>query len=212
MQGQRGAAQAGDAHMAGEGSRSLALLVVDDDSNCIHASADACRMLGIERNLVMETALIDLIAEFERERFTHIWHAFREGGGHAGPFRVERTGAEIDVKVTAEVLPSRHLVLLAPAGGRAGRASVSRPDWRPETSNGEIRAAGRSRSMPSAREREILRLVAAGATDEQIAVRLQLSPATVRTHVRNAKAKLGAQTRAQAVALALQQRLIELTS
>ena len=35
-----------------------------------------------------------------------------------------------------------------------------------------------------------------------------LSPETVRTHVRNAMAKLGASTRSQAVALALQQRQI----
>ena len=39
---------------------------------------------------------------------------------------------------------------------------------------------------------------------------LALSPATVQTHVRNAKAKLGARTRAQAVALALQRGLIDL--
>ena len=40
----------------------------------------------------------------------------------------------------------------------------------------------------------------------QIAEKLVLSPETVRTHVRNAMAKLGASTRSQAVALALQQR------
>ena len=42
----------------------------------------------------------------------------------------------------------------------------------------------------------------------QIAEKLVLSPETVRTHVRNAMAKLGASTRSQAVALALQQREI----
>ena len=42
----------------------------------------------------------------------------------------------------------------------------------------------------------------------QIAEQLVLSPETVRTHVRNAMAKLGASTRSQAVALALQQRVI----
>ncbi len=57
----------------------------------------------------------------------------------------------------------------------------------------------------------MLALLAAGATDEQIAGLLELSPATVQTHVRNAKAKLGARTRAQAVALALQGGMIELS-
>ena len=40
---------------------------------------------------------------------------------------------------------------------------------------------------------------------------LELSPATVQTHGRNAKAKLGARTRAQAVALALQGGMIDIT-
>ena len=67
---------------------------------------------------------------------------------------------------------------------------------------------GRAR-RPSKREREVLALLAKGSTDAQIAEILELSPATVQTHVRNAKAKLGARTRAQAVALALVSGLIE---
>jgi DNA-binding CsgD family transcriptional regulator len=53
------------------------------------------------------------------------------------------------------------------------------------------------------REREILGLLAEGMSGAQIATKLVLSPETVRTHVRNAMAKLGASTRSQAVALAL---------
>jgi DNA-binding NarL/FixJ family response regulator len=58
------------------------------------------------------------------------------------------------------------------------------------------------------RERQILSMLASGSTDADIAERLELSPATVQTHVRNAKAKLGARTRAQAVAMALRGGLI----
>jgi DNA-binding NarL/FixJ family response regulator len=54
----------------------------------------------------------------------------------------------------------------------------------------------------------VLKLLATGATDPQIAEMLELSPATVQTHVRNAKSKLGARTRAQAVAIAIAERLI----
>ena len=54
----------------------------------------------------------------------------------------------------------------------------------------------------------MLALLAGGHTDGQIAALLELSPATVQTHVRNAKSKLGARTRAQAVAIALQRGLI----
>lgn len=61
---------------------------------------------------------------------------------------------------------------------------------------------------PTTREREILALLATGSTDAEIADLLGLSPATVQTHVRNAKTKLGARTRAQAVALAIAQGII----
>jgi DNA-binding CsgD family transcriptional regulator len=55
------------------------------------------------------------------------------------------------------------------------------------------------------REREILGALAEGLSGAQIAEQLVLSPETIRTHVRNAMSKLGASTRSQAVALALQQ-------
>jgi DNA-binding NarL/FixJ family response regulator len=56
----------------------------------------------------------------------------------------------------------------------------------------------------SPREREILGLLSQGLSGEQAAKQLFLSSETVRTHVRNAMSKLGAATRAHAVALALQ--------
>jgi DNA-binding NarL/FixJ family response regulator len=46
-------------------------------------------------------------------------------------------------------------------------------------------------------------LIAMGRETSQIAQELHVSPETVRTHVRNAMAKLGAHTRAQLVATAL---------
>jgi DNA-binding NarL/FixJ family response regulator len=52
------------------------------------------------------------------------------------------------------------------------------------------------------RERQIFGLLAHGLTGREIAAQLFLSPATVRTHVQNAMHKLGARTRAQAMALA----------
>jgi PAS domain S-box-containing protein len=55
----------------------------------------------------------------------------------------------------------------------------------------------------SPREREIVRLVAAGQTGPEIAEHLHISHATVRTHVRNAMAKVGARSRAHLVAKAL---------
>jgi DNA-binding NarL/FixJ family response regulator len=62
---------------------------------------------------------------------------------------------------------------------------------------------GRAKTL-SPREREILGLLSQGRSGEEVASQLFLSPETVRTHVRNAMGKLGAATRAHAVALALQ--------
>jgi DNA-binding CsgD family transcriptional regulator len=60
----------------------------------------------------------------------------------------------------------------------------------------------------TARERQILGLLAEGMSGAQIATQLFLSPETVRTHIRNAMARLGASTRSQAVALALEREEI----
>jgi DNA-binding NarL/FixJ family response regulator len=58
------------------------------------------------------------------------------------------------------------------------------------------------------REREVLRLLADGNSNEEIGKKLFISPETVRTHVRKAMDKLDADTRTQAVAKALRQSLI----
>ena len=55
----------------------------------------------------------------------------------------------------------------------------------------------------SPREHQVVELLASGNTGEEVAERLGISPATVRVHVRNATGKLGANTRTQAVAIAV---------
>jgi DNA-binding NarL/FixJ family response regulator len=60
----------------------------------------------------------------------------------------------------------------------------------------------------SKREREVLRLLADGMRNEQVALTLSISPLTVRTHVKKAMDKLEADTRTQAVARALRESLI----
>ena len=71
-------------------------------------------------------------------------------------------------------------------------------------------AAGHSAPPPgglSRREREVLRLLAAGESNRQIARRLGLSPHTVERHVANLYRKIGARGRADATAYALRNGL-----
>jgi len=63
----------------------------------------------------------------------------------------------------------------------------------------------------SEREIEILRLVATGATNQQIALRLVISVNTVKAHLRNIFAKLGVESRTEATLYAIQHGLIEVT-
>jgi DNA-binding NarL/FixJ family response regulator len=69
-------------------------------------------------------------------------------------------------------------------------------------------AARTSLPMLTHRERDVLRLLADGRSNEQIGSTLHISAETVRTHVRKAMRKLEASTRTQAVATAIRQSLI----
>jgi DNA-binding CsgD family transcriptional regulator len=71
-------------------------------------------------------------------------------------------------------------------------------------------AAGHSVPPPhslSRRELEVLRWLAAGETNRQIARRLGLSPHTIERHVANLYRKIGARGRADATAYALRNGL-----
>jgi PAS domain S-box-containing protein len=181
-----------------------AVVVVDDTRRCVEVNVGACELLGRSRSEILGRVFDSLVAAESRERIGHFWRAFADQGGHAGPF-VARDGVEVEIAVTRNVIAGRHLLMLSPAGRRprSSRFAQPRPDREPV-------AREQNGRTPSAREREILRLLATGATDPQIAAQLGLSPATVQTHVRNAKAKLGARTRAQAVAMAIGRELISL--
>ncbi|MER7617373.1 response regulator transcription factor [Nonomuraea wenchangensis] len=61
---------------------------------------------------------------------------------------------------------------------------------------------------PSPRELEVLRLVARGAANKEIARALLISETTVKTHLKHVFAKLGVETRAAAVVVAMERGLL----
>lgn len=73
------------------------------------------------------------------------------------------------------------------------------------------RVAERNLRVPlSAREIEVLSLIAHGRANKEIAAALALSEATVKTHIAHILAKLGAPDRTRAVTLALERSLLKI--
>jgi DNA-binding NarL/FixJ family response regulator len=91
--------------------------------------------------------------------------------------------------------------LLSPGASRRLIADlVARPDHRARPAPDLAYLTGR--------EREVVGLVALGLANDEIADRLVVSPATVRTHVSRAMTKLHARDRAQLVVFAYQSGLV----
>jgi DNA-binding NarL/FixJ family response regulator len=92
--------------------------------------------------------------------------------------------------------------LLSPKATRAVIAGyASQPGLAPETSTATLNGL-------TAREREIMALVAMGLSNNEIAERLYISPLTAKTHVNRAMMKIGARDRAQMVVTAYQTGLV----
>ncbi len=89
----------------------------------------------------------------------------------------------------------------------AGRSSLA-----PEAAQVLIHAATRPTAPAfelTERERDVLRWMVRGLSNNEIAAKLVVSPSTVKFHVSNILSKLGVSSRTEAVAVALQQRLVE---
>jgi PAS domain S-box-containing protein len=163
------------------------MLLVDDDRAFLAGNRRARELLRVTLEQLRTMRLDDITAGAEpSDRLDEQWASFRRDEGRAGTFLVvARDGSEHEVEFSsrANYEPGRHLSVLRPVseGARGG--------------------GGRGRL--SGREREVLRLLASGATASDVARQLFLSRATVATHVRNAMVKLGAHTRIEAVVIAM---------
>ncbi|MFF0303839.1 response regulator [Streptomyces sp. NPDC004562] len=147
------------------------------------------------------------------------------GGGVAAIAHLTRTGARARVLVLTtydtDTLPAieagatgyllkdapRDELFIAVRAAAEGRTVLS-----PAVASrlvSAVRAPGNERNEPlSAREREVLALVARGTSNREIARELFISEATVKTHLTHLYAKLGVNDRAAAVATAYERGIL----
>jgi PAS domain S-box-containing protein len=178
------------------------MLVADDARRYVDANRAACLLLGRSRRELLELRVDDLTPPELRAMLPELWTRFVAEGIQAGTYELllpDGGRVEVDYSATANISPGRHLSILVPAYMRD--EALHDEETEPATA---------SPAPISGREREVLELVAEGKTSAEIAAALHLSPETVRTHLGNARTKLGARNRPHAVALALEQGLIGL--
>jgi PAS domain S-box-containing protein len=175
-------------------------MVLLDRSRChVDFNGAYMRTMGYSRAQMIGRPIYDFVAgapiATERE-----WQAALAGGdfgGEAELVTADGSTVAIQFAATTEVVTGRQLVLFVALNtSRWGRRFRSEP-------------TGDQTLKPlSAREREIVMLIALGCTGPEMADELRIAHDTVRTHARNAMAKVGARSRAHLVAKALGQGLV----
>ena len=165
----------------------VAVVVADDDRRYVHANAAACELLGVPREELIGMRTEEITGTTP-EQAEEAWRRFREAGVLVGTFPVPSPVGPRNVPYisVADVSPGRHVAILIP--------ERSEREWRPL----------------SQREREVVTLVAGGATGREVGMALSVTSATVETHVRNAMRRLGARNRSHLVTLAILRHEIEL--
>jgi DNA-binding NarL/FixJ family response regulator len=150
----------------------------------------ATRLITDDEDLAGVKVLI--LTTFEIDEY--VFAALRAGAsGFLGK------SAEAEELLGAIRTVSRGDALLSPA---ATRTLIGRFLATPSGPQPMDEAARRGLAALTDREREMTVLVATGLSNDEIAAKLVLSPATVKTHVNRAMAKVGARDRAQLVVFA----------
>ena len=153
---------------------------------------EALRALGDDAELAGVKVLV--LTTFELDEY--VFEAVRLG---ASGFLVKHTQPADLIRAVREVAKGE--ALLSPSVTRRLIQEFASRPVRPDLTP-------KSMEVLTAREREVVALVAQGLTNDEIATELVLSPATARTHVSRAMVKLHARSRAQLVVFAYQSGLV----
>jgi DNA-binding CsgD family transcriptional regulator len=178
-----------------------ALALADDDGVLREVNRPAAQLLRLPRAALSGTALETLTAQHDRPAAGHRLRELleRDAWEPGSVDLVLADGRRIEVHSQAVSHPrATHLLAL--------RSALPRRFAR----RGVALARGTAPARPSERELEVVRMLAAGLTGEEIARELMLSPETVRSHLRNVMGKLGAATRPHLIALAVQDGWVSL--
>jgi DNA-binding CsgD family transcriptional regulator len=172
-----------------------AVALIDDNRLPVEVNGAFVRLVGRKRADLVARPVTDVIAGGPRIPSLREWRAavFRgEWTGEADLVSGDGDLVAVEFAAHPEVVTGRRLVLFvvlhSQRGGRRYR-QVS----------GETAPSG----PLTERERDIVHLVALGLTSAEIADELHIAHNTVRTHVRNAMAKVNARSRSQLVAVSM---------
>ena len=166
---------------------SVAIVVADDDRWYVDANAAACDLLGISHDELIGMR-VEEITGTPADTIEDAWVSFRRAGVLVGTFPVPSPVGPRNVPyiAVADIAPGRHMAIFIPDRDDGG--------WQPL----------------SHREREVVALVAGGATGREVGEKLSVTSATVETHIRNAMRRLGARNRSHLVTLAILRHEIDL--
>jgi PAS domain S-box-containing protein len=176
-----------------------AMVLLDDQRQVLDANGAAVKLLGYQRGSLVGRPIWELIVGGPVLTDGQWKVALAQGRFHGQAKVFHADGAEVAVQwgATTELVTGRRLVLVVVLNASRWGARFRRTDDTPQDG-----------ATLSARELEVVRLVALGETGPEIAGELGISNETVRTHVRNAMTKLGARSRAHLVAKALGHALV----
>jgi PAS domain S-box-containing protein len=170
----------------------VALVAADDDRRILRVNSHWCDLTGHGPDTVGRLRIDDLLAPESRPGIDMRWSDLLATGlatARVVILRSDHVRVAVRYGAFANVITGVHVAAYLPEPRQDVRG------LRPP----RARRAGQL----TVREQESLRLVAMGLTTTAAADHLGISPETVRTHVRNAMNKLGARTRAQAIAVAM---------
>jgi DNA-binding NarL/FixJ family response regulator len=153
---------------------------------------DATRRIAADDDLAGVKVII--LTTFESEEY--VYQAIRAG---ASGFLVK--DCEPADLIQAVRVVARGDALLAPSVTRRLITDLASRPERPKPDRRQLDSL-------TDREREVMSLVAAGLSNDEIATKLFLSPLTAKTHVSRILTKLGARDRAQLVVLAYESGLV----